>query len=53
MNGVDSVVIDTKRLWTKMEYSKKVNISRSTLDIWIREKKVKAVRVNGAVLIID
>jgi predicted site-specific integrase-resolvase len=50
---MDSVIIDTKRLWTISEYSKKKDISRKTLYTWIQEKKIKSVRVNGTTLIIE
>jgi predicted DNA-binding transcriptional regulator AlpA len=49
---MDSVVIDTKRLWTKSEFSKKFGYSRATIDRWIDEKKIKSVKVNGTTLII-
>jgi excisionase family DNA binding protein len=49
---MDSVLIDTKRLWTKSEYSKNFGISRATIDKWIEEKRLKSVRVNGTTLII-
>lgn len=49
---MDSIVIDTKRLWTKSEYSKKFGHSRASIDKWIVEKRLKAVRVNGTTLII-
>lgn len=50
---MDSVLIDTKRLWTISEYSKKRGVTRKTLYAWIEEKKLKSVRVNGTTLIID
>jgi excisionase family DNA binding protein len=50
---MDSVLIDTKRLWTISEYSKKKGITRKTLYSWIEDKKLKSVRVNGTTLIID
>lgn len=51
--SMDSVLIDTKRLWTKSEYSKKFGHSRATIDKWIDEKRLKAVKVNGTTLIIE
>ena len=50
---MDSVIIDTKRLWTITEYSKKKGITRKTIYEWIENKKIKSVRVNGTTLIID
>ena len=49
---MDSIIIDTKRLWTKSEFAKKFGHSRATIDKWIEEKRLKAVRVNGTTLII-
>jgi excisionase family DNA binding protein len=50
---MDSVLIDTKRLWTISEYSKQKGITRKTLYSWIEDKKLKSVRVNGTTLIIE
>jgi hypothetical protein len=50
---MDSVVIDTKRLWTISAYSKDKNITRKTLYAWIEDKKLKSVKVNGTTLIIE
>ncbi len=50
---MDSVLIDTKRLWTISEYAKKIGVTRKTLYSWIEEKKLKSVRVNGTTLIIE
>jgi len=50
---MDSVLIDTKRLWTISEYSKKTGVTRKTLYAWIDEKRLKSVRVNGTTLIIE
>ena len=49
---MDSVVIDTKRLYTKSEYAKKMDMTRVTVDKYIQEKKIKAVKINGTTLII-
>jgi len=50
---MDSVIIDTKKLWTISEYSKHRGVTRKTLYSWIDEKKIKSVRVNGTTLIIE
>ena len=49
---MDSVVIDTKRLYTKSEYAKDFGMTRVTIDKHIKEKKIKAVKINGTTLII-
>jgi len=50
---MDSVLIDTKRLWTISEYAKTKDVTRKTLYAWIKEKRIKSVRVNGTTLIIE
>ena len=48
---MDSVVVDTKKLWTISEYSKKMGVTRKTIYSWIDEKKLIRVNINGASLI--
>ena len=50
---MDSLIIDTKKLWTISEYSKKKGITRKTIYSWIEDKKIKSVRVNGTTLVIE
>jgi len=48
---MDSVVVDTKKLWTISEYSKKMGVTRKTIYSWIDEKKLIRININGASLI--
>ncbi len=50
---MDSVMIDTKRLWTISEYSRQKGVTRKTLYSWIKDKKIKSVKVKGTTLIIE
>lgn len=49
---MDSIVVDTKKLYTKSEYAKTKGISRPTLDKYIEEKKVPSVNIHGAILVL-
>lgn len=49
---MDSVVIDTKRLWTKSEYHKNTGTARATIDKMIRDGRLRSVKVNGTTLIV-
>lgn len=51
METNERVSINPNKLFTKMEYTKKYDISRPTLDKMILEKKVRVLKVNGTVLI--
>jgi len=40
-----------KTLYTKTEYSRTFDVTRPTIDKWIKEGKLKSVLINGATLI--
>lgn len=47
----NTVSINPDKLYTKSEYSKKVGITRVTIDKRIKEGSIKILKVNGTVLI--
>lgn len=49
----ETVSINPNKLYTKSEYSKKIGVTRVTLDNWIKQGKVSTLKVNGAILIKD
>lgn len=52
-SGVDSVIVDTSKLWTKKAWHEAKGQSRSTIDRHIREKKLKAIKINGSTLLME
>ena len=49
---MNKTVIDPRKVYTKMAYSKAFNVARATIDRWIRTGKLDVLKVNGTVLII-
>lgn len=49
---MDKIRINPERTYTKMMYSKQFDISRPTIDKYIKEGKIKTLNIKGAVLII-
>lgn len=47
----ETVAINPNKLYTKSEYSRRYNISRVTIDKKIAEGTLKAIKINGTILI--
>lgn len=52
MKSEKEITIIPKQTYTKTEYAKAYNISRPTVDVRIKNKQIKSVEINGAILII-
>jgi predicted DNA-binding transcriptional regulator AlpA len=44
--------INPDKVFTKNEYSKVYDISRPTIDKYIKEKKIKSLKIKGGTLIL-
>lgn len=52
MEAQNKIQINPNKVYTKMEYSKNFDISRPTIDKFIELKKIKTLKIKGALLII-
>ena len=50
---MDSLKVDRTKLFTQAEYARKKGVDRSRINHMIRDKKLKTVDINGAVLVYD
>lgn len=49
---MNKISINPDRIYTKSMYSKVFSISRPTVDKYIKEGKIKTLKIKGAVLIL-
>jgi predicted DNA-binding transcriptional regulator AlpA len=50
---MNKVGINPERTYTKTAYHKKFGVSRPTIDKMIKEKKLKSIKIQGAIIIVD
>jgi|TARA_R110000744_G_C18956023_1_gene516273 predicted DNA-binding transcriptional regulator AlpA len=50
---MNKISINPERLFTKSAYHKKFGVSRPTIDKMIKEKNLKTIKIQGAVIIVD
>jgi predicted DNA-binding transcriptional regulator AlpA len=50
---MNKISINPQRTFTKSAYHKKFGISRPTIDKMIKEKNLKTIKIQGAVIIVD
>jgi predicted DNA-binding transcriptional regulator AlpA len=53
LDEVNKLSINPERTYTKTAYHKKYGISRPTIDKMIEEKKLKSIKIKGAIIIVD
>ena len=53
LDEVSKLSINPERTYTKTAYHKKFGVSRPTIDKMIKEKKLKSIKIQGAIIIVD
>lgn len=53
LDSVNKLSINPERTYTKTAYHKKYGVSRPTIDKMIKEKTLKSIKIQGAIIIVD
>jgi hypothetical protein len=50
---MNKIGINPERTYTKTAYHKKYGLSRPTIDKMIKDKTLKSIKIQGAIIIVD